>query len=85
MPETRIDETEVGGRMLPFSLIRRCVMDHFKGISETERYNNDLLNEIRKLNLNLEKVLSNKPTERRLKNDNVSKVNSNRGRRSNAK
>lgn len=31
-------------------------MDYFKGINETERYNNELLNEIRKTNLLLEQI-----------------------------
>lgn len=32
-------------------------MDHFKGVNETERYNNDLLNEIRKTNQLLERLI----------------------------
>lgn len=32
-------------------------MDHYKGISENERYNNDLLNEIRKTNQLLERLI----------------------------
>lgn len=35
-------------------------MDHYKGINENERYNNDLLNEIRKTNQLLERLISNK-------------------------
>jgi hypothetical protein len=31
-------------------------MDHFKGISESERYNNDLLNEMRKQTVLLEHI-----------------------------
>jgi hypothetical protein len=31
-------------------------MDHFKGINETERYNNDLLNETRRTNVLLEQI-----------------------------
>ena len=32
-------------------------MDHFKGLNAREKYDNDLLNEIRKLNINMEKLL----------------------------
>lgn len=59
-------------------------MDHFKGINETERYNNDLLNEIRKLNLNFEKVLSNK-SEWGNKNDGANKAVGKRSNVRNAK
>jgi hypothetical protein len=31
-------------------------MDHFKGVNETERYNNDLLQQIRKQNELLEQI-----------------------------
>lgn len=33
-------------------------MEHFKGISENERYNNDVLNEMRKTNQLLERLIS---------------------------
>ena len=32
------------------------MIDHFKGVNETERYNNDLLNEVRKTNQLLEQL-----------------------------
>lgn len=43
-------------------------MEHFKGVNETERYNNDLLNEIRKTNQLLERLISPiKPVEKKPK------------------
>jgi hypothetical protein len=32
-------------------------VDHFQGITPQERYNNDILNELRKLNENMEKLI----------------------------
>lgn len=48
-------------------------MDHFKGVNETERYNNDLLNEIRKLNENMSNLFDrNAQTVKQLKGDDSS-------------
>lgn len=38
-------------------------MDHFKGTNETERFNNELLNEIRKTNQLLEQILNKDKTK----------------------
>lgn len=38
-------------------------MEHFDGVNNQERYNNDLLNEIRKTNQLLEKLISHKETK----------------------
>lgn len=32
-------------------------MDHYEGITPDQRYKNELLNEIRKLNVNMEKLI----------------------------
>lgn len=53
-------------------------MDHFKGINDTERYNNDVLRELRRTNELLEQLaLLLKPNEtvRSDHNDNVPRYN----------